>query len=374
MEVDYIGKSKGKGKSKSKSKGNRKGNSKGGSKDNGKGKSKGKSEDRNQGKSNGKGNGKPDIDKECYLGGKKGHLARDCWSRANHDKMVNEVEVENVNAEPVKEYVLTVENEINDVNLIQDGCVEREDGLVMIDSGASVNVCPKWFGNSKLEQSDGATCLRGANGKPLQENGNRQIWLRFCGQAKRYDFHLVNVTEPILSVSCLCEQGVETHLAKKSVLRFGDGHEPLIRKGGVHFVKAQTVNAVENTTRDKSQERCERADGSEKSCVQADGLQKSCVQADGLKNSCVQADGLKMSCVQADGLQNSCVRADERSEKSCVRADGRSEKSCVRADGRSNKSCARVDGSEKSWARADERSENACVRADGRTEKFMRTS
>ena len=36
----------------------------------------------------------------------------------------------------------------------------------MIDSGASVNVCPKWFGNSKLEQSDGAICLRGANGKP----------------------------------------------------------------------------------------------------------------------------------------------------------------------------------------------------------------
>ena len=35
---------------------------------------------------------------------------------------------------------VTVENEINDVNLSQDGCVEREDGLVMIDSGASVNV------------------------------------------------------------------------------------------------------------------------------------------------------------------------------------------------------------------------------------------
>ena len=84
---------------------------------------------------------------------------------------MNEVEVENVNAEPGKEYVYTIEHEINDVNLSQDGCVEREDGLVMIDSGASVNVCPKWFGNSKLEQSDGATCLRGANGKPLQEYG-----------------------------------------------------------------------------------------------------------------------------------------------------------------------------------------------------------
>ena len=117
--------------------------------------------------------------------------------------MVNEVDVENVIAEPGEEYVFSVENEINDVNLSQDGCVEREDGLVMIDSGASVNVCLQWFGNSKLEQSDGATCLRGANGKPLQEYGKRQIWLRICGQTKRYDFHAVNVTKPILSVSCL---------------------------------------------------------------------------------------------------------------------------------------------------------------------------
>ena len=58
--------------------------------------------------------------------------------------MVNEVKVENVNAESGKEYVYTIEHEIHDVILSQDGCVEREDGLVMIDSGASVNVCPKW--------------------------------------------------------------------------------------------------------------------------------------------------------------------------------------------------------------------------------------
>ena len=113
----------------------------------------------------------------------------------------------------------------------------------MVDSGASVNVCPKWFGNSKLEQSDDATSLRGANGKPLQEYGKRQIWLKICGQTKRYDFHVVDVTKPILSVSCWCENGVETHLAKESFWRFGNGHEPLIRKGGVYFVKAQTVNA-----------------------------------------------------------------------------------------------------------------------------------
>ena len=81
---------------------------------------------------------------------------------------------------------------------------------------------------------------------------------------------MVNVTKPILSVSCLCEHGVETHLAKKSFLRFGDGHEPLIRKGGVYFVKAQKVNALEDMAREKSQERC----------VQADGLQQSSVQDD----------------------------------------------------------------------------------------------
>ena len=131
---------------------------------------------------------------------------------------MNEVEVENVSAEPGKGFVFTVENEINDVNLSQDGCAEREDGLVMIDSGASVNVFPKWFGKSEVEQSDDATGVRGANGKPLQEYGKRQIWLRICGQTKRYDFHVVNVTKPILSVSCLCEHT----LSKDTLLKVMD--------------------------------------------------------------------------------------------------------------------------------------------------------
>ena len=176
--------SKGKGKSKSKSQGK----SKGKSGSNSKGKSKGKSKDRNQGKgkskvnSKGKGKGKLSNDKECYVCGERGHLARDCWSRANHDKMVNLVEVEDKNAEPGKEYVYTIEHEVNVVNLSQTGCgvnkiEERKTArdwdprtheqtardwdprtheqtarewdprsLVMVDSGASVNVCPKWFG------------------------------------------------------------------------------------------------------------------------------------------------------------------------------------------------------------------------------------
>ena len=73
--------------------------------------------------------------------------------------------------------------------------------------------------------------------------------MKICGQTKRYDFHVVDVTKPILSVSFLCDDGTETHLTKESFLRFGNEHEPLIRKGGVYFVKAQTINA------------CVRADG-----------------------------------------------------------------------------------------------------------------
>ena len=44
----------------------------------------------------------------------------------------------------LEKFVFTIENVISDVTLSQNGCAEREDGLVMIDSGASVNVCPSW--------------------------------------------------------------------------------------------------------------------------------------------------------------------------------------------------------------------------------------
>ena len=54
-----------------------------------------------KGKSKGKGAKSDKQDKECYCG-KKGHFARDCWSRANQDRTVNDVEGAKVDPDAAK--------------------------------------------------------------------------------------------------------------------------------------------------------------------------------------------------------------------------------------------------------------------------------
>ena len=149
--------------------------------------------------------------------GKKVHFARDCWSRANQDRTVNEVEGAKVDSDAGKEFVFAIEKVVKDVTLSQSGFEIHGYGSVMIHSGASVNVCPKWFGESSLEESVGLVQLRDVDGRTLQDYGKRQIWLKFGEHLRQYDSHVV-VTKPILSVSYLCENGIETHLARNPLL------------------------------------------------------------------------------------------------------------------------------------------------------------
>ena len=65
---------------------------------------------------------------------------------------MNEVEGAKVDSDAAKEFVFTIENIVKDVSLSQSGCESHENGLVMIHSGASVNVLPKWFGKPVLEK------------------------------------------------------------------------------------------------------------------------------------------------------------------------------------------------------------------------------
>ena len=60
-----------------------------------------------------------------------------------------------MDVDAAKEFVFAIDNTIIDVRLSQSGGESHEIGLVMTDSGASVNVCPKWLGESALQTPEG---------------------------------------------------------------------------------------------------------------------------------------------------------------------------------------------------------------------------
>ena len=64
-----------------------------------------------------------------YVCGMKAHFARDCWSRANQDRTVNEVDGAKAEPNTAKEFVFTIENVVKDVSLSRSGCEVNEDGL-----------------------------------------------------------------------------------------------------------------------------------------------------------------------------------------------------------------------------------------------------
>ena len=144
----------------------------------------------------------------------------------------------------------------------------------MFDSGASVNVCPKWLGESVPEKSDGSIQLGGADGRTLHDYGKRQIWKRIGSHLRQDDFHVVEVAKSILSVSYLCENGIETHLAREPFSKYGEKHEPLLKTSGVYFVKAQIVHESQGYSRvmrtsSKLTKLCVRARDSQMSCARA---------------------------------------------------------------------------------------------------------
>ena len=56
---------------------------------------------------------------------------------------MNEVGGAEADSDTAKEFVFTIFNVVNDDSLSQSGCEVVEDGLMVIASGASVNVCPQ---------------------------------------------------------------------------------------------------------------------------------------------------------------------------------------------------------------------------------------
>ena len=81
---------------------------------------------------------------------------------------------------------------------------------------------------------------------------------------------MVEVTKPILSVSCLSEHGIGTHRAR----------EPFAYEQEIHKIPGNS---------------CARAGDSQKSCVRAEGSQKLCVRAEDSRTSCVRTEGWQNS-------------------------------------------------------------------------------
>ena len=114
-----------------------------------------------------------------------------------------------MNSDAGKEFVYALENVVRDFNLSHSGSEVH-------------NVCPKWFGESSLEISDGSVQLRGADGRKFQDYGKRKIWLQIGNHLRQWDLRVVEVTQPIISVTSVCENGTETHLARELFLKYGD--------------------------------------------------------------------------------------------------------------------------------------------------------
>ena len=103
---------------------------------------------------------------------------------------------------------------------------------------------------------------------------------------------IVEVTKPILSVSYLRENGVETHLARQPFSKYCERLEPLIKKavctssrrGSFAKSRAQSSHAYEHEIHKTHEYEQGDAQESQKSCVRAEDSQQSCVRAEDSQN------------------------------------------------------------------------------------------
>ena len=137
----------------------------------GKGKGKGNDKGKSNGKGKSKGKGtKPAIQRVLRVRRKRALRTRllvTSKPRQNSQRG----ERCKVDSDAGKEFVFAVENAAKNVSPSHSGCEINEDGLVMIDSGASVGVCPKWFGASGVGR---ISSTPGCGGGALRGNGKRQ--------------------------------------------------------------------------------------------------------------------------------------------------------------------------------------------------------
>ena len=112
----------------------------------------------------------------------------------------------------------------------------------MIDSGASVHVCPPDHGQENgLRKSSGTRPLLTASGAEMKQHGMRQVSYDTEVGKITTDYRVLDVRWPIWSLESMMDSGCDVHFTKNRCwISKDDGKElDMIRNGGVFFVAAR---------------------------------------------------------------------------------------------------------------------------------------
>ena len=129
-----------------------------------------------------------------------------------------------------------------DGSLVCTMSIEELCELIMIDSGASVHLCPPEHGQENgLRKSNETRPLLTASGAEMTQHGMRQVSYDTEVGKVTTDYRVFDVRRPILSLRSMMDSGCDVHFTKHRFwMSKDDGKElDMIRSGGVFFVAAR---------------------------------------------------------------------------------------------------------------------------------------
>ena len=169
---------------------------------------------------------------KCFFFKEKSHTRKDCpkfsaWlaekKTVGHEQSANSIEEDG--------WIFALDQEHEEV------CE-----LIMIDSGASVHVCPPDHGQENgLRKSSKTRPLLTASGAEMKQHGMRQVSYDTEVGKITTDYRVLDVRRPIWSLGSMMDSGCDVHFTKdRCWISKDDGKElDMIRSGGVFFVAAR---------------------------------------------------------------------------------------------------------------------------------------
>ena len=114
----------------------------------------------------------------------------------------------------------------------------------MIDSGAATHVCPPWFAASTLThqlQPWETPNLRTATEDKIEVTGYKWVYMtNESNQQIVIPFYVCTVTQPILSVTRLAEQGFSVQLSEKPTISHTNGFQSKLNiKEGTYLLASE---------------------------------------------------------------------------------------------------------------------------------------